>query len=115
MKRTVKIGDQEIEMVATAATDIYFNLIFREDSIKIQLAKDVTEGDVANLMLKMGFVMAMQAKNDRKAMMNLSMENYLEWMDQFDHGDYVTAIRSIQLVYEGQKDGESKPKKTKDQ
>lgn len=114
MKKTVKIGDQEVEVLATAASDIYFNQIFHEDAIKITMAGN-DDGGVYNMLHKMGFIMAMQATKDRKAMIKLTFEDYVNWVDQFDRSDYASALSDIRDVYERQKDGESTPKKEEDQ
>lgn len=114
MKQTVKIGDQEVEMLATAASDIYFYELFHEDPIKITMEGNA-EGGVYKMMHKMGFVMAMQAVKERKEMIKLTFEDYVKWADQFDRSDYAEAIAEIRLVYERQKDGESEPKKEEDQ
>lgn len=114
MKQTVRIGDQEVDMLATAASDIYFYELFHEDPIKITMEGNA-EGGVYKMLHKMGFIMAMQAVKERKEMIKLTFEDYVKWADQFDRSDYAEAIAEIRLVYERQKDGESEPKKGEDQ
>lgn len=116
MKTTVKIGDTEVPMMAMASTDIYYNRIFHKDAIRIQTQHASDEGVLINLFAEIGFVMAKQAElKDRKAMLDLTEDDYLEWLDQFDHGQYIDAIFEIGNIYNGQKKGTSVPKKTKGQ
>ena len=116
MIKTVKIGDQDVPMMAMASTDIYFNRIFHEDAIKIQTSNNVDEGDIILLFEKLGFVMAKHAElKDCKAMLALTEDQYIEWLEQFDHSDYIKAVMDIRSVYDGQKVGASRPKKAKGQ
>lgn len=103
MYNLVKIGDKGVPMMSMASTDIYYRNIFHEDAIKLQVSKDLDEGDLVNFVMKVGFVMAKFAElNDRKAMNALNEDNYLDWLDQFERADYLNALGDVRMTYEGQ-------------
>ena len=103
MYNLVKIGDTAVPMMSMASTDIYYRNIFHEDAIKLQVSKDLDEGDLVNFVMKVGFVMAKFAElNDRKAMNALNEDSYLDWLDQFERADYLNALGDVRMTYEGQ-------------
>ena len=103
MYNEVKIGQQTVPMLAMASIDSYYRNIFHEDPIKLQTRKDVDEGDLVNFVMRMGFVMAKFAEfKNRKDMLTLNEDSYLDWMDGFDRGEYYEALGDIRLTYEGQ-------------
>ena len=102
MYAVIKIGEKDVPMLSMASVDIYYRNIFHEDPIKVQ-ANDADEGALINLFLKMGFVMAKFAElKDRKEMSKLNEDSFLDWLDQFDRGDYYNALPDVRRVYEGQ-------------
>lgn len=102
MYNVIKIGEVDVPMLSMASVDIYYRNIFHEDSIKLQ-TREQDEGDLINFCSRMGFVMAKFAElKDRKAMNKLTEENYEEWLDQFERGDYLNALVDIRKTYEGQ-------------
>lgn len=112
MYQIVQIGDKEISMLAMASCDLYYRQIFGDDPIRIQAGKDVSEGDMIELLERMGFVMAKFAElRSRKEMLKLNEDAFLDWMDQFERADYLNALADIRLVYEGEKVTTSKEKK----
>ena len=116
MFQNVKIGSQEVPMLPLASVDVFYLHIFHEDPIKIQMRKDFDEGDVFDLTQKMGFVMAKYAElKDRKAMLKLNEDNYLEWLEQFDRAEYMAALPDIRATYEGQNLTVASEKKSEDQ
>lgn len=103
MFNNVKIGERTIPMMAMASCDVYYRNIFHEDAIKLQTKKDLDEGDLVNFIMKMGFVMAKFAElKDRKEMNKLNEDSYLDWLDQFDRAEYLSALGDVRLTYEGQ-------------
>ena len=54
MYQIVQIGDKEIPMLAMASCDLYYRQIFHDDPIKLQAGKDVSEGDMIELLERMG-------------------------------------------------------------
>ena len=104
MYRVIKIGEKEVPMLGVASVDIYYKRIFREDPLSIMTSTDAGNGKKTAIAFGMGFVMAKLAETkDRKQMLQLTENDYLEWLEQFDYGDYVTAAADIIGVYYGQK------------
>lgn len=103
MYNEIKIGKQTVPMLAMASIDVYYRNTFHEDPVKLQTAKDLDEGDLINFIEKMGFVMAKFAETkNRKEMMKLNEDAFLDWLDQFERADYLEALGDIRLTYEGQ-------------
>lgn len=112
MFRIVKIGDRDVPMLAMASVDVYYKRIFNEDPIKAQMRGDEA---VVEFAYRMGFVMAMFAeKRDRKEMLKLNEDNYLDWLDGFYRADLMEALGEIVNVYESQKAPSSTEKKRAD-
>lgn len=113
MYRVVKIGDKEVPMLAMASVDIYYKQIFGEDILKIMTDEEKFDtADRVNAIQRMGFVMAKSAElRDRRQMMRLNTDSYLDWLDQFPRGDLITAFEAIQALYLGQALTESTEKK----
>ena len=112
MYNVVMIGEKAVPMLAMASTDVYYRNIFHEDAIKLQVRKDLDEGDLVNFVMRLGFVMAKFAElRDRKKMAALNEDAYLDWLDQFERNEYLDALGDIRLTYEGQAVTASEAKK----
>ena len=111
MYNLIRIGEKDVPMLSMASVDIYYRNIFHEDAIKIQTSTQ-DEGDIINFVMRMGFVMAKFAElKDRKEMNKLNEDSFLEWLDQFERGDYLNALVDVRLTYEGQSVNHSDAKK----
>ena len=111
MYGVVKIGDKEVPMLAMASVDVYYKRIFGEDPLKKQIKDDFDSADAVDLIQRMGFVMAkFAAVKNRKEMLQLTEDNYLEWMDGFDRADLIAAVGDIRKIYDGEKVTTSEPK-----
>lgn len=116
MFRVIKLGDHEVEMLATASTDLYYKQIFGIDPLHEQTQTGFEAADMVGLIQRMGFVMAKQAElKDRKAMVALNEDSYIEWLDQFDRADILDNIALIRALYNGNKVPTSTEKKRHDQ
>ncbi len=116
MFNKIKIGSQEVPMLALASVDIFYMHIFHEDPIKMQARDDLDEGDMIELMSKMGFVMAKYAElKDRKKMRELNEDSYIEWLEQFDRGEFIESLEDISKTYNGQSITYSEEKKSSDE
>lgn len=103
-------------MLSLASVDIFYLHIFHEDPIKKQARDDLDEGDMIELMSKMGFVMAKYAElKDRKKMRELNEDDYIEWLEQFDRGEFIAALEDISATYSGQNLTHTSEKKSNDQ
>lgn len=115
MYNVVKIGEKSVPMLCMASCDVYYRQIFHEDCIKLQSKKDFDEGDLISFLQRMGFVMAKFAElKDRKEMLKLNEDAYLEWLDQFDRAEYLNALVDIRMTYEGQQLPSADAKKNSD-
>ena len=102
MYNIVKIGDKEVPMLSMASVDIYYRSIFHRDALKTQVEAN-NEADSVNFVLEMAFVMAKFAElKDRKEMLKLNEDSYIEWLDQFERIDLINALPDAQRTYEGQ-------------
>lgn len=112
MYNEVKIGQRTVPMLAMASIDVYYRNIFHEDPVKLQTSKNLDEGDLVNFVMRMGFVMAKFAElKNRKEMMKLNEDAFLDWLDEFERTEYLEALGDIRLTYEGQTISTSDAKK----
>lgn len=110
MYNVVKIGEKEVPMLSMASVDLYFKNIFHEDPVVIQSKMEAS--DAIGFYQRMGFVMAKFAElKERKEMMKLTEDAYIEWMDGFGRTDLLEALEYIQKTYDGQQATSSDAKK----
>lgn len=102
MYNIVRIGDKEVPMLSMASVDIYYKQVFHEDAIKLQTSTQ-DEGDIINFISRMAFIMAKFAElKDRKEMLKLTEDAYLDWLDGFERNDFLNALIDARKTYEGQ-------------
>lgn len=106
MYGVVKIGTEEVEMVANAATPYRYQAIFKEDFLKKIKGKE--EADPNDFFSKLGYVMAMQAA--KRDMAKLSIETFYKWLEGFEPNDVFNACDAIAAIYTGTTEGEVDPK-----
>ena len=107
MKCTVKIGSVSVDMVANAASVYVYRQIFKEDF----LLKAQEKNPDADIFTKMGFVMAKQAQmNKMSELMAVTIDEYYDWLVQFEPLDVLNASGDISNLYMGQEMGLSTPK-----
>lgn len=115
MFQIVHIGEKEVPMLSLASVDNYFMQIFGKDPVRIQDTAGDDTAAIIDLFERMGFVMHKYAElKDRKEMLKLNEEAYLDWLDQFERLDMYNALPDIRKVYEGQKISNVSPKKKED-
>lgn len=101
MYNVVKIGKKEVPMLSMASVDLYFKNIFHEDPVVIQT--NMETGDAIGFYQRMGFVMAKFAEiKERKEMLKLTEDAYIDWLDGFERNDLLQALEYIQQTYDGQ-------------
>lgn len=112
MQQLVKIGEKEVEMRATAATAIRYRNVFHGDIMTelIEMNPEKIDAKVIEKIQQLGFIMAKTAEGAN--MSALTQDNYLEWLDQFDSVDLMTASKDIITIYIGGKVSSSELKKT---
>lgn len=107
MRKTVKLGSMDTELVANAASPYLYKLIFHEDFLK-KLQEQEPDLDIIQ---KMTFVMVKQAElTSMTALCELSKDDYFEWLVQFEPMDIFTASDEVMSLYMGQTKGTSVPK-----
>lgn len=107
MRKTVNIGGKDTELVANAASPYLYKMIFKEDFLK-KLQEQEPDLDI---LQKMAFVMAKQAEiTNMTKLAELSTDDYLEWLLQFEPMDIYNASDDIMALYMGQSRGTSVPK-----
>lgn len=111
MYEVVKIGAQEVPMLAMASVDVFYRNIFHEDPIALQ-ARGLDEGAAITFFEQMGFVMAKYAELKKASeMRKLNEDAYLDWLSQFSRGEYIEALPDVMDVYNGQQVTNSGSKK----
>lgn len=102
--KVITIGDKEVPMMALASVDYYFKKVFHEDPLALLGAVENNDAGKAAITFPMGFIMAKFAElHDRKKMLQLTEDNYVEWLEQFEYGDYVAAAGDMLELYYTQK------------
>lgn len=120
MQKTIKIGDKNVPMISTAATDFFYRQLFHEDPTRIQYGVQSASEDESQIVMldflqRMGYIMARNVDLGVAEMAKLSMVDFYEWLVQFDRADYLSALTEIRSVYEGQDEEIIEPKKNPDE
>lgn len=103
----VKIGNKEVKMVANAASCYVYRQLFKEDFL-LKAQEKTPDPDIFQ---KMGFVMAKQAETNKMSdLMKIPIDEYYEWLMQFEPLDVITAAGEISNLYMGQSEQLSVPK-----
>lgn len=115
MKRTVTIGEKNIELEAVATISLIMKRLFKVNTFsefeKLGEAKSGMIDESMDLIMELAFVMAKQAEcKDIKTMLSLTEEDYFEWLMQFDALDFVDPAKDIINVYLGSKSSEATAK-----
>ena len=107
MRKTIKIGSENTELVANAASPYLYKMIFHEDFLK-KLQEQEPDLDIIQ---KMTFVMVKQAElSSMTALCELSKEDYLEWLIKYEPMDIFNAANDVKNLYMGQTQGTAVPK-----
>lgn len=107
MQGIVKIGENEVGMVANAASPYIYKQVFHEDFLtKLQAKEPETD-----LFQKMAYIMAKQAEMGKMSdLMKLNEQGFYEWLMQFESMDVLYAIDEISNIYLAQKKETAVPK-----
>ena len=100
----VKIGEQELEMLANGATPLYYTQIFVDDCLS-----KMTNGGTIDMWVKVGFVMLKQAEGTDMKKVNVGQ--FLKWLEQFEPLDLPNAVPDILDLWNKQSQETAKPKK----
>ena len=105
--KKIQIGSREVEMLAVSSCNFYYRRLFGEDPFELQALAASREGGQAmgiTFAMQMGFVMmkAAEAHGDRNIMNALTLDEYLDWIDQFDTFDFAQPSGDIIMLYVNQ-------------
>lgn len=113
MYKIVRIGDKDVPMLSMASVDLYYKNVFGEDPLVVQ--QNMGSGEAIGFYQRMAFIMAKYAEvKERKEMLKLSFDSFLEWMEQYDRDELILALEPIMLVYNGQMAVSAESKKKDD-
>ena len=109
MLKTVKIADQDVEMLANGISAYVYWNIFHEDFIVQSQKPDMSP----HIFEKLAFVFAKQAEvgGSMEALFKLSENDFYEWMGKWEPMDVLNASEEIMGLYVQQNIGGSVPKK----
>ena len=109
MYAQIRIGDKDVGMLANAASSYIYKQVFHEDLLK-KFQEMGTDLD-AQIGEKMAFIFAKQAEVQSPAeLMKLTLDDFLEWLSEFDPLDIFLESDKIADLYQRQKEGTSNPK-----
>lgn len=112
MQKSVKIGETEVLMRASAATAIRYRNVFHGDIMKelMEMNPEKIDAEIIEKIQKLAFIMAKSA--ERADMTALTEDDYIEWLDGFDSLDMMQAAKDIVTIYLGGKASQSELKKS---
>ena len=114
--KKIRIGTREVEMLAVSSCNFYYRRLFGEDPFEMQALAATREGGGAmgiTFAMQMGFIMKSMAEahGDRSVMNQLSIDDYLDWIDLFDTYDFAEPSGPIIELYARQNKQHSSEKK----
>lgn len=109
MYAEVEVGGKTIPMLANGATPLRYKKVFNEDLLQ---KIDYTDGSISlamNGVNELAFIMAKAAEG--ADMNTLNEDMFIEWLEQFDSMDIISAGQDIMNCYIGNMATSSKAKK----
>lgn len=110
MRRTIRIGDKDVDMVANGMTAVIYGNVFHKDILADMFNK---KKDTSPMVAQeLAFIMSAQAeKSSKELMTELTIESYWEWCEGFGGVDLVNS--EILALFADQQAPASTPKKKK--
>jgi len=113
MYKVLTIDGREVPMIANAATPYRFKGVFHEDLLRFfqeVSSKGLEDMGTAEVMQKLGFIMAMQA--EKADFSKINTDKYVEWLEGFSEPmALLMAAGQIMGVYTGQTETDTTAKK----
>lgn len=112
MYQVIKIGDQDVPMRSSAATQYRFKSVFGADlmsALSRAYNSPDNRAEAAELIPKLAFIMARQAANETE-WGKINTQTFLDWADQYDATDMAEAAIDIVSVYNRNTKTTSSPK-----
>lgn len=113
MKKNIKVGEKELNLLANAATPIRYKMVFGDDIMVVfnQINNNKRDsGEILDITSQLAYIMNCQAECDKNELKNLSRETYIEWLEEFEAMDFVNSSEAIINAYLGTTDTTSKSK-----
>lgn len=108
MYKEVKIGENIVPMESNGATPIRYRKVFHSDIVSA-FSNTSTIDEIS--LRQLAYIMAKSA--EKADMSKLNEEEFIEWVSQFENLDMMNALEDIVMVYLGNNDITSKPKKAR--
>lgn len=108
MRKEITIGNESVEMAASAATPFLYQKVFHEDLLR-SMQKDPEN---VSTYIRLAFVLAKQADTPLAEMLQgkVTEESFVEWLDQYETMDLMEAVADVLQLYQESKKGSSVPK-----
>ena len=107
-RKTIKVGEQDIDMVANAFTPVVYQKTFHKDVFLETQKKDKSLGFTQEL----AYVMMMQATDKTaKELTELTIDEFYAWLMTLSAMDIMLASQEILELFYGQTAPKSKKKK----
>lgn len=108
MRKEITIGEETVEMAASAATPFIFHKIFGEDLLRTMQI----DPENVNTYIKLAFTMARQADTPTTDLMkgSASYDDFIVWLDKFEMLDLMESVKDVLQLYQASKKGTSVPK-----
>jgi len=101
-------GGREVNLLANALTKYRYRQIFGSDLMdELQTVTEGSAGQQAELFEKLCYVMATQAE---KRSETASIEDFLNWLEDFESGEILESALEIVAVYQNNQKGLSEVK-----
>lgn len=114
MYREITIGSKKVPLLANGATPFWYKQIFKKDIIaQVSGAKEEEQIEViTSAGPELAFIMAKQAECKAFAdMKKYGIENYYEWLQDFEALDLPMAMDKVMEIYMGNQIQSVEPKK----
>ena len=99
MFKEITIGDRNVSLLANGATPVRYRRLFHKDIIA-KMNEQTTADEAVEMASELAFIMAMSA--EKRDMTTLNLDDFDEWLSQFETFDIVQASEQIFGVYVGQ-------------
>lgn len=108
MRKEITIGDENVAVVANAATPFIYSKIFNDDLLR-GMQKDPED---VSRFIRLAFTMAKQADTSSAELMQgkVTEDDFVSWLEKYEFMDICDATTEILSVYQASKKGSSVPK-----
>lgn len=113
MRRVVKIGEKDLDLLATATTPIRYKSVFGGD-VMVAITQ-IHDGkreivEAIDIITQLAYIMNRQAECSKEVLAKLSKEDFLDWLEDFGSMAFINAAMDIMDVYLETTESKSQPK-----